>query len=368
MKDLIRFKSFHDIHTFHHNVPSEEILRKLDKELTDVVLNDLDVVLIPGDFFDRLVYLPNEDVWVVKAWVRKFLKRCKQFNVKIKLLEGTPSHDRKQGVMFVFENQQINADLYYAQEIELEFDKELGLWILYIPDQMGTPEHVYDEVMKLYQENNIEQADICLLHGQFDYQFPSWMKISCHNAELWNKLVKYFTVAGHIHTRSQCGNIYVAGSFDRLKHGEEEPKGHLDITLTPSHLDVKFIENVEAHLFKTVDVSGQSIEEASESINEAVKQLPSGAYVRVTCLPTDTIRESIQTLRKSYPLLKWVILEKDKEEKVQQSYEIVSDGFSAIEITKDNFLFFVEKELNEKYGNAPLTQLNAVLSLAEEFK
>lgn len=368
MKATIRAKSFHDIHTFHSNVPSEEILKKLDKALPDRVLEELDVILIPGDFFDRLVYLPNEDVWIVKGWVRKFLKRCKDFNVKVKLLEGTPSHDRKQGIMFTFENKQIGADLYYAQDIELEYDKELGIWILYIPDQMGTPEHVYDKVIKLYQENNIEQADICLLHGQFDYQFPTWMKISCHNSEIWNGLVKYFTVAGHIHTRSQQGNIYVAGSFDRLKHGEEEPKGHLDITLTQDHLEVKFIENTEAHLFKTIDVSGKSFEEASTIIQSFVEEFPTGTFVRVTCLPTDTIRESIQTLRKAYPLLKWTILEKDKEEKEQHSYELVSDEFSAIEITKDNILYFVEQELNEKYKDVPLTQINAVLKLVEEFR
>lgn len=368
MRRPIRFKSFHDIHTFHHHVPSEEILRKLDKVLTDKALEETDVVLIPGDFFDRLVYLPNEDVWVVKGWVRKFLKRCKHFNVKVKLLEGTPSHDRKQGVMFTFENKDIQADLYYAQDIELEYDNDLALWILYIPDQMGTPEHVYDRVMKLYQEKNIEQADICLLHGQFDYQFPSWMKISCHDAKVWNRLVKYFTVAGHIHTRSQYGNIYVAGSFDRLKHGEEEPKGYLDITLSTETLDVKFIENQEAHLFKTVSVEGKAFEEATETIQQFVEGLPSGTFVRVTCLPTDAIRESIQTLRKAYPLIKWTILEKEREEQEQQSYELVTDEFSAIEITKENFLFFVEQELNEKYRDAPLTQIRAALDLAEEFK
>lgn len=368
MKASIYAKSFHDIHTFHHHVPSEEILRKLDKTIPDSTMEKLDVIFIPGDFFDRLVYLPNEDVWVVKAWVRKFLKRCKQFNVKVKLLEGTPSHDRKQGIMFTFENKQIGADLYYAQDIELEYDNELGIWILYVPDQMGTPEHVYDRVIKLYQEKGIEQADICLLHGQFDYQFPPFAMISCHNSAMWNKLVKYFTVAGHVHLRSQHGNIYVAGSFDRLKHGEEEPKGHLDIYLTKDNLTVNFIENKEAHLFKSISVEGKSFEEASDTINQFAEPLPSGTFVRVICSPTDAIRESIQTLRKAYPLLKWTILEKDRETTEQRSYELVTDEFSAIEITKDNLLFFVEKELNEKYRDAPLTRIAEVLKLTEEFK
>ena len=366
MKHL-HFKSFHDVHNFHHNVSSEEILKKLSKALPDEVLASLDAILLPGDFFDRLMFLPNEEVWFVKAWVRQFLIRCKHFKVKIKLLEGTPSHDRKQGVMFVFENETIQADLYYAQKIELEYDNDLGLWILYIPDQMGTPEYVYDEVLKLYQEHHIEQADICLLHGQFDYQFPAWMKISCHNSEMWNKLVKYFTVAGHIHTRSQQGNIYVAGSFDRLKHGEEEPKGHLDIVLDNGDVFVQFIENKEAHLFKTVSVEGLPIEEAHLTIQQFVEDLPPNAFVRVTCLPTDTIRESLTTLRKQYPTLRWTILEKEGET-TPKSFELVEEGFDAVEITKDNFLFFVEKELDEKHQRLSQQMKQAVLSLAEEFK
>lgn len=367
MKTPLHFKSFHDVHCFHHNVPSEEILGKLGKTLTDDVLSSLDAILIPGDFFDRLMFLPNEEVWFVKSWVRQFLLRCKQFNVKIKLLEGTPSHDRKQGVMFTFENESIQADLYYAQKIELEYDKDLGLWILYIPDQMGTPEFVYDEVLKLYQQNNIEQAGICLLHGQFDYQFPSWMKISCHNSQMWNGLVKYFTVAGHIHNRSQQGNIYVAGSFDRLKHGEEEPKGHLDIELTEESLKVNFIENQDAHLFKSVSVEGLAMEEATTVINDFVKDFPPNTFVRVICLPTDAIRESLNSLRKTYPTLRWTILEKEGETE-QKSFELVEDGFDAVEITKDNFLFFVERELNEKHSHLTPKQQQAVLKLAEEFK
>lgn len=367
MKRPLRFKSFHDVHNFHHQVSSREILSKLTKALPDETLKELDAILIPGDFFDRLMFLPNEEVWFVKAWVRQFLIRCKTFNVKIKLLEGTPSHDRKQGVMFVFENEAIQADLHYAQQIELEYDSDLGLWILYIPDQMGTPEYVYDEVLKLYQENNIEQADICLLHGQFDYQFPSWMKISCHNSDIWNKLVKYFTVAGHIHTRSQQGNIYVAGSFDRLRHGEEEPKGHLDITLDNEALFVTFIENKEAHLFKTVSVEGLSLEKASETIQQFVEEFPPNTFVRVTCLPTDTIRESLTTLRKQYPTLRWTILEKEGET-TPKSFELVEEGFNAIEITKDNFLFFVEKELEEKHQHLNDSLKQAVLKLAEEFR
>ena len=363
----LHFKSFHDVHNFHHNVSSEEILKKLSKALPNEVLASLDAILLPGDFFDRLMFLPNEEVWFVKAWVRQFLIRCKHFKVKIKLLEGTPSHDRKQGVMFVFENETIQADLYYAQKIELEYDNDLGLWILYIPDQMGTPEYVYDEVLKLYQEHHIEQADICLLHGQFDYQFPAWMKISCHNSEMWNKLVKYFTVAGHIHTRSQQGNIYVAGSFDRLKHGEEEPKGHLDIVLDNGGVFVQFIENKEAHLFKTVSVEGLPIEEAHLTIQQFVVDLPPNTFVRVTCLPTDTIRESLTTLRKQYPTLRWTILEKEGET-TPKSFELVEEGFDAVEITKDNFLFFVEKELDEKHQHLSQRMKQAVLSLAEEFK
>ena len=53
----------------------------------------------------------------------------------------------------------------------------------------------------------------------------------------------------------------------------------------------------------------------------------------------------------------------------QRVYTDAQKGeFSAIEITKDNILYFVEQELNEKYKDVPLTQINAVLKLVEEFR
>ena len=51
--------NFSDVHVGHQNTPTEHILGNADKILTDKFMSILDAIFITGDFFEKLLMLPE---------------------------------------------------------------------------------------------------------------------------------------------------------------------------------------------------------------------------------------------------------------------------------------------------------------------
>lgn len=370
MKYPLTVWSFHDLHFGHNNVPTDLAIQRWMKQMPHVdSMRNIDIIALPGDVFDHLLQLPDDRVWLIKRWVIYLLNFCKKYDILLLIVEGTPRHDWKQSYLFLSENEHIGAEVYYSQSIEVKYFEKYDINVLFVPDQMGTPEFVYSETVKVLAQAGLEKADICLLHGQFDYQFPEYLKIACHDSDKWNELVKHAIFSGHIHDRSQKDKILVAGSFDRHKHGEEGPKGFLKVRFEEQHTDIEWVENKEAHTFKTVRIKGLTTEEALDKIHEEVKELREGSYVRLFCLSSDSMKEGLLILRKTYPHLFFKIEEEDVEEKPQErTLEVVSDEFSAIEVTKENLLSLTELELKEKYPHLTQEEIDQDLALLKQFQ
>ena len=74
---------------------------------------------------------------------------------------------------------------------------------------------------------------------------------------------------GHVHKSSQYGRIIAQGSFDRLSHGEEDPKGHMRATRkTDGTHDIVFIENKKAKKYITISCLYLPIEDAISKIDK----------------------------------------------------------------------------------------------------
>ena len=76
--------------------------------------------------------------------------------------------------------------------------------------------------------SGLTKVDYAVMHGQFDYQLPKHITgMPRHDSQKYLDIVKHYIFIGHIHTHSVYDRIIAQGSFDRLTHGQEEPKGYV---------------------------------------------------------------------------------------------------------------------------------------------
>ena len=86
-----------DVHLGHHQTSTESIVANLNKYCTtDDALRMADFLIIEGDLFDRLLNNADENLYIINQWITRILYKCRDHKVKLRVLEGTPSHDRKQ--------------------------------------------------------------------------------------------------------------------------------------------------------------------------------------------------------------------------------------------------------------------------------
>lgn len=249
-----------DIHLFHDRVPTLDICNRLRKLFpANESTAELDIIWIPGDVFHRLQMASSDDVATAKLWICDFLRTCKACDVRVRVMEGTPLHDRNQSKMFETLNisAKIFADVRYIPELSIEHIEDWDLHVLYVPDQhRPDPEDTWKDVQALLASHGLKQVDYALMHGCFEYQLPKIMAHSCHKAKRYLSIVKRWIFNGHHHTHTRFDRIIVQGSTDRLKAGEEEAKGYVrvyeDLTLPPEEATIRFCENVDATPFKEI--------------------------------------------------------------------------------------------------------------------
>lgn len=348
---------------------TESLIRKSKKVIGDNPdFVKCDLLAIPGDFFDQLVYFNDPDTYLVKRFVRYILKMCKKHDVSVKIVEGTPSHDAKQSRIFEEENESIGARLYYGKTLEIEYDEVLDMHTMYVPDQLGDPLTVYESACDLLRKHGLDKVDLIILHGQFRYQFPDLKKIPCHDDELWGELTRTVIFAGHVHKQSQSpnGKVLVAGSFDRMVHGEEGPKGYYNVTFhQDGNHEINWIENTEAFIFKTIDIRYLKPEDAFQHIQTQILKYGENGSYRIFVNKDDSFTQSLQELRKCFPLAKIKIQLDDKVKSydVEKTFELAETTFRPIEITPDNIQGLVEEELKMKYPELDYEEVQQILSL-----
>jgi hypothetical protein len=89
---------------------------------------------------------------------------------------------------------------------------------------------------------------------------------------------------GHIHTTSYINKVLTVGSFERLRHGEEESKGFYIISLKDKYqVGIKFVKNREAVPFITLDISGYDDKTLITSIENFIEKRFNGVngYLRL---------------------------------------------------------------------------------------
>lgn len=330
---------FSDIHLGHTRNPTKEIILNLNVALPDnAETAELDIIWLAGDIFDDLFSLNNRDVLEIDIWIARLLRICKKYDILLRVLEGTPSHDWKQSNRFEAINEVtgIGADLKYVKDLSIEYIERFGITVLYVPDEWDNTETTLSQIHELLRAKGLDKVDYAIMHGQFEYQLPAHIKAPKHSTEAYHAIVKELIFIGHVHLHSRNNRIIAQGSFDRLSHGEEGPKGHVRAKVYENGVrDVVFVENAGSKKFVTVRCTNMTLEDTLLEIDDHVVDLPDGSLVRVEGNHDNPIFTNMEVLIRRYPLFSWSKLTRQDE---AEDSPVIEDAtvFVPITITRDN--------------------------------
>lgn len=310
IKTGLRILSAGDFHLYHPRTPTAHVIANLDRHVFPPArLATTDLVVIPGDVFDRLLSYDNRELDQIQAWITRFLYRCAEHDVLVRIVEGTPSHDWKQSRFFTEQaaNANIPVDVHYAATLSIEYIERYDCHVLYVPDKWRPdPNDTLAEVRSLLASRNLDQVDFAVMHGAFEYQLPSIVKEPTHDSAAYLSLVAYYIFIGHVHTPTRHERILAAGSVDRLAQNEEEPKGFYEVIVRPTGDDtVIFHTNPHAKIYRSLNCHGQPMGVVEQWVEQQYRELPSGSEVLLRAQGGDPVLVAVDDLRRRYPQIHW---------------------------------------------------------------
>lgn len=365
---VLRGINLSDIHFIHRQTPTVNLISQLRYYITKEDPALLDVITFSGDVFDRITTFVTSDVVAVRAWGTWLLRYARKHDITLIFLEGTNLHDQKQSQWFVEQNEvmEIGAKVRYYDDLCM-VDEDFGLKVLYLPDNYShDPDVTLSAVNRLIDEKG--SPDFILMHGAFEYQLPpEALKATCvHSSDAYNAMVEKtqgWIVSGHIHLQSQKGRIMVGGSFGRLAHGEEGPKGYLRYTLTESFNDQwEFVENKKADVYKTIKLHGLVGDEIVRVLERELAPLKKGDHIRIRCDKEDDAAKTFRSIPSLYPGFVWSIKTdaKNNQSLLKNSFvnNVIEKGG---DLTKDNVKRLLVERICNKYPNVDALKVSAWL-------
>lgn len=349
-----RYVSLGDVHLGHRGTPAAHIIKSLKILLNDQLLKEIDMLIITGDLFDRQLQNGDDVVHTINRWMTELLYKCAAFNVMLRIVEGTPSHDREQSRFFVEQsiNANIPVDLHYADTLQIRYEPKIDAHFLYVPDKWRpctkiTLSEVKGEMLAL----GIQQVDFAVMHGAFAYQLPAIVEEPTHDEEEYDRLVRHQILIGHVHIMTVRGKIHAAGSTDRICHGDEVAKGMFDITVRDNgQFTCTFIENRNAKRYDTLDVHGLDTKQLNQIVRQRVSEVPKGSAIRLRCDPHDVASGDIEAFTREYPNIEWLLtIEKTTKKKNTVLESMRNFNMSEwVPITKDNIVELVAIEMHNQ--------------------
>lgn len=360
LKSKIKYLVLSDLHLGHKRNSTVEMVNNLNIFFNHYKhRDDLDVIFLAGDVFDRLLDFTTDDMAEIMVWVSRLITFCGRCNIKLRVLEGTPSHDWMQSRVFdtIVKINQCPVDFKYVSALSIERIEDLGITVLYMPDEWNiSTDRTFEQVVDLLAENHLAQVDIGIFHGMFAYQVPvAALKIPRHDEARYLAIVKYFINIGHVHTYSTYSRILAQGSFDRISHGEEGAKGAIEVVLQrDDESTFTFIENKGAKLFKTLVLRGKDVEAAVKQIERAMQTWSPGTHLRLKASKDHPALLAFDELKKKFPdlILSKTTLEEASEAKSSQLNDSLIDEavpYQPITITADNLEMLLTAEIKPRY-------------------
>ncbi|ASU03634.1 putative nuclease SbcCD, D subunit [Erwinia phage vB_EamM_RisingSun] len=363
-----------DQHCLHNKTPTEHILANLSRFFyVDNDLAKVDMIVFGGDFLDRLVEATDKNLMKVLGWIKVFLKKCEDHNVKVRFLEGTSSHDWGQPKHFEFAVPH-EADVKYVDTLSVEtFPEFNNLTMMYVPDNMGnrTPDEIWELALQVLNQAELKEVDLIAFHGGFYYQLPEKAWKHAHMESRWESIVKYGIFAGHIHIPSHKGKIYCSGSFDRIRHGEEHPKGGYIIELdnVADTFKATFYENKKALPYLTMWINKEmTAEDLVEKIHLFIRnhKLPPHSQIKIRNGNGAVVNPVVNILSTEYPKLGFSVENDSEDEAVIDKTLFDPNLYQGVTLDENNLFDALYAETQEKFNSLSLSR-EEVESVLKEF-
>ncbi len=355
IKKKVVYLVLSDVHLGHPRNKTTNIINNLIAYFNNFSdrsdLAKLDILFIAGDLLDRLIDAGSDDLYEILIFAQALVNFCKRNRIRLRILEGTPSHDRRQSRLITSIASVMNngADVKWISTVLIEKIEELDLSILYVPDEFTSSTEITKEIVKdVLKQNNLNQVDIAIMHGMFKYQMANIPgKHDVHDEDFYLSIVKHFINIGHIHTFSTFLRIIAQGSFDRLTQNEEEKKGAVKVTIRDDKKDYyEFIPNNNAKVFKTITLQSNDVDDALRQIQIEMKKVPDDSYIRIRGPKLHPLFNSFGELKRHYPFIhlnKITFEEETEHDSVKQKAEITS--YSVVEIRPENVVNLILNEI-----------------------
>jgi len=301
-----------DIHLGNSRTKTPRVLESL-RLITNnkTKMQSADLIILAGDVFDRDLRLSEDIIGIVEFWIIELLNSCVTNNICLRVLEGTPSHDRGQGKHFETINNlyNINADIRYINTLHIEHIDRFNIDVLYIPDEYkGTTLETQNDVSELLVTKGLNTVHYAIMHGMFEHQVPPNIPCQFHDNAFYLSIVSRYIFIGHVHLMSVKDRILSAGSLDRLKHNEEESKGYWYVE-SNDNMDLDklvFVENTNAKLYIGINLLDTSIEETTKLLDR-VEFLEVDSYVAVKIYRNSPLLPTVLEYQNKFLHVNWSI-------------------------------------------------------------
>lgn len=352
----VRYLVISDIHLGNQRNPAWRIVDNLlaffDNFTDESQFTKLDIIFIDGDFFDKALWFSSDDVSVVMGFIVKLFDFCERHSIRLRYVEGTPSHDRRQFRNYIpLSRKYPLLDFKYIGDMCVEGFYDLGITCLYVPDEHEHGgEKSQDVIDKHLKSLGIDKVDICMVHSWFKYQVPEVASTSKYDEQFFLDRVHYFISNGHIHGPSTYDRIIGQGSFDRIAHNEEHPKGAVLIEITPEEQCWFFVENKNALPFVTLHIKATTtVDKALTEIDRIAKELPEYAWLRIKASESHPVMSSISQLQKQYQHIRLEKITEQEEAKKKQRLvdqtAFEAADYVAVNIDKTNIIRLTLEEM-----------------------
>lgn len=336
----------------------------------DSPFTKLDILFIAGDLFDKALYLSGEDTHTIFRFLKDLMSWCAKHKVRLRVLEGTPSHDRAQFRAFLPMAESFTTlDFRYIETMCVEAFYDLQVTCLYVPDEFGGSAEASQKLIdKEFQSLGIRQVSFAIMHGMFRYQVPELASDRFkYEEQFFFDRVKGFINIGHVHVFTTFGRILCQGSTDRICHGEEAAKGGIMVTWDPSgDRNFFFIENKSAMVFTTLHVRIKELEEALARVEKRIVGLPDGSHVRIKAAKGHPVLNVLEHLERKYPgLIFDRITEEEERERNQliDTQAVLDTNYVPVNIHAGNIVDMIMAEAKPSLDVSAPTMIRIVSTL-----
>lgn len=365
MKKTVKILWLGDVHMGITHTPHlyEELMSVVPVKIVE---HEVDIVMVVGDYFDK--ELVGSHKYYATKFFGELAKLCADYNIILRMIKGTRSHDFNQLNGFFSNTNTLLPDLDFKIINTVEEERLLGLDILYIPE-----EELKDQI-SYYAPYRNKKYNVIAGHGTWDFVDKSAFLMGnndiekqaspVHLVKEWeNSLTEGFCVFGHIHNGPKFKNFYYTGSFSRWKFGEEEPKGFLisETNIETKEHTIEFIENKLAPTYETAnfeDIIGNNLKDQSLfDVRRVLKEMvdpKSENKIRINV--SDLTPNEITLLQKAVKTLdnvnlhieskkmEEVLLEEQQENEIHD-YVIHPEKYN---MTPEDVMIRYAKEVNDK--------------------